>query len=291
MSAQDSGAAATHCHAAFVAASPAPGSAAAARTAASPLADRAKARHTDARLGASSRLGDPPALGGGRVTSAPAAAASVAAICGTALVLHAILGAANSRDAALTARADRSFSRSDADGSRFSRLAAATAPTSAATLAAAAAASSAALAGGFAHASTSGGGAARHVRQGAGSRARSAAASAGGQLSSFSASDASSGRIGPTSRRHRDADDDRREARAREERGGGAATERRRGGRVGDRRFRPGGPAVRVGGRVRVGTRPARPRPRRRREPPPSLAKSPRRSAAARRPAPAARAA
>ena len=193
MRAQDSGAAATHCHAAFVAASPTPGSGAAARTAASPLADRAKARHTDARLGASSRLGDPPALGGGRVTSAPAAAASVAAICGTALVSHAILGAANNRDAVLTARADRSFSRSDAAGSRFSRFAAAIAPTSAATFAAAAAASSAAFAGGFAHASTSGGGAARHVRQGAGSRARSAAASEGGQLSSASASDASAG--------------------------------------------------------------------------------------------------
>ena len=74
--------------------------------------------------------------------------------------------------------------------------------------------------------------------------------------------------------------------------GGGAATERRRGGRVGDRRFQPRRPAVRVW-RVEYGwgTRPPRPRPSTRREPPPSLAKSPRRLAAARRPAPAAAAA
>ena len=187
MRAQDSGAAATHCHAAFVAASPTPGSGAAARTAASPLADRAKARHTDARLGASSRSGDPPALGGGRVTSAPAAAASVAAICGTALVSHAILGAANNRDAALTARADRSFSRSDAESARgFRGLPRRSRPRAPRRWPPPPPASSAArVRGGFAHASTSGGGAARHVRQGAGSRARSAAASAGGQLSSF----------------------------------------------------------------------------------------------------------
>ena len=71
--------------------------------------------------------------------------------------------------------ADRSFSISSVDGSKFSRFADASAPTSAATVAPAAAASSAARAGGRAHASTSGGGAARHVRHVAGSSALSAA--------------------------------------------------------------------------------------------------------------------
>ena len=93
ISAHDSGAAATHCHAA-AAAPPVPGSGAAARTAARPLADRANARHTAALRGASNTEGSPPARGGGTLTSAPAAVASIAAICGTALVSHAILGAA-----------------------------------------------------------------------------------------------------------------------------------------------------------------------------------------------------